>query len=64
MIIGLAAIAPINLAAAAEICEQGKGYVAADISEQVTEEFLRGLKEAGIGTVIRCPCIGFNVNPI
>jgi hypothetical protein len=35
------------------VCEPGKGYVAADAAQQVTEEFLIKLKGAGIGTIIR-----------
>lgn len=35
------------------MCEPGKGYVAADTAQQLNEEFLGRLKEAGIGTVIR-----------
>jgi len=40
-------------AGAAAVCEPGKGYVAADASQQLSEDFLRKLKGAGIGTVIR-----------
>jgi len=38
---------------AAPVCEPGMGYVAADTAEQVNEEFLLKLKDAGIGTIIR-----------
>jgi glycoside hydrolase-like protein len=34
-------------------CEAGNGYVAVDLSSQVTPDFLRGLSEIGVGTVIR-----------
>jgi hypothetical protein len=38
---------------AAPVCEPGKGYVAADTAQQVSEEFLLKLKGAGIDTIIR-----------
>jgi hypothetical protein len=38
---------------AAPECESGKGYVAADTAQQVTEEFLAKLKGVGVGTIIR-----------
>jgi hypothetical protein len=34
-------------------CAAGKGYVAVDLSEPVSADFLLGLKSVGIGTVIR-----------
>jgi hypothetical protein len=40
-------------ALAAPVCEPGKGYVAADTAQQVSEEFLLKLKGAGVGTIIR-----------
>jgi hypothetical protein len=40
-------------ARAAPKCEAGKGYVAADASEQVQEDFLQKLKGIGINTIIR-----------
>src|SRR5262245_36381485 len=39
---------------AAPVCEPGKGYVALDASRQLSEEFLRKVKDIGIGTIIRC----------
>jgi hypothetical protein len=38
---------------AAPVCEPGKGYVALDASQQMSEEFLRKVKDIGIGTIIR-----------
>ena len=37
----------------AAVCEAGKGYIAADLSEPVREQTLRKLKDIGIETVIR-----------
>jgi len=39
--------------ASAAICEKGKGYVAIDASEQLSEDFLRQIKALGIDNVIR-----------
>jgi hypothetical protein len=38
---------------AAQVCEAGKGYVAADTAAQVDENFLANIKAVGIETVIR-----------
>ena len=38
---------------AAQVCEAGKGYVAADTAEQVNENFLANIKAVGIETIIR-----------
>jgi hypothetical protein len=38
---------------AAQVCEAGKGYVAADTAQQVNENFLANIKAVGIETVIR-----------
>jgi hypothetical protein len=40
-------------APAAPVCENGKGYVAIDASEQLQEAFLKKVKAIGIDTVIR-----------
>src|SRR5262249_57206295 len=39
--------------ASAVICEKGKGYVAIDASEQLSEDFLRQIKALQIDNVIR-----------
>ena len=41
------------LAGTAPVCEPGKGYVAIDASEQLSEDFLKRIKAIGIGSVIR-----------
>jgi hypothetical protein len=52
--LGAAVLASPSLEAiAAPICESGKGYVAADISQQVNGDFLDKIKSIGINTVIR-----------
>src|SRR5215472_16723795 len=38
---------------AAQVCEAGQGYVAADTAQQVNENFLAKIKAVGIETVIR-----------
>jgi hypothetical protein len=38
---------------AAPVCEPGKGYVAADTAQQVSEDFLAKVKAIGIETIIR-----------
>src|SRR5262249_2660968 len=40
-------------ARAAPVCERGKGYIAADASQQLGEDFLRKIKGIGINSVIR-----------
>ena len=50
---GLSLLAGPSFASAAPKCEAGKGYVAADASLQLSEDFLQKLKAAGISTVIR-----------
>ncbi len=37
----------------AATCEPGKGYVAADVSEQITSKFARGIADIGVKTIIR-----------
>jgi hypothetical protein len=51
--IGLCTLAAVLPASAAPRCEPGKGYVAAGVSVQLSEDFLQKLKGAGIKTVIR-----------
>ena len=51
--LAVALLAATTPASAAPRCEPGKGYVAADASVQLGEEFLQKLKGAGINTVIR-----------
>jgi Domain of unknown function (DUF1906) len=44
---------PLPAAVAAPACEPGKGHLAADLAQQVNEEFLTKLKGASIDTIIR-----------
>jgi hypothetical protein len=51
--VALCLLATPAVASAAPKCEAGKGYVAADASVQLSEDFLQKLKGTGINTVIR-----------
>lgn len=54
LLVGLAILAQCpSLARAAPVCEPGKGYVAADASQQLSEQFLTKIKATGIATIIR-----------
>jgi len=46
----MSAVAPVA-SGAAPVFEPGKGYVAADTAQQLNEDFLTKLKEAGVGAV-------------
>jgi glycoside hydrolase-like protein len=52
IVLGLGVQSP-SPASAAPVCEPGKGYVAVDASQQLSQEFLDKIKSTGIATVIR-----------
>jgi hypothetical protein len=50
---GLLLLSQASPSKAAPVCEPGKGYIALDASQQLSEEFMKAVKRTGITTIIR-----------